>query len=436
MNRRIFRISSTLSLLAFGMSLFMGCASEQAASEEKSMLAIAPNDDNLSLVEGFDVVVVADSVGRARHLTVKENGDIYVHIGNKTKEGNSIIALRDTSGDGMADITSSFGPFPGTGIEIHKEHLYFATKSRIFRTKLDKALVPTMELDTIALLEGADGGHSEKSFAFDQSGNMYVNVGSLSNACMVEKRTKGSPGISPCTELESRGGIWKFSDDQQMQKQTLEKRYATGIRNAVAINWDPISNSLYVMQHGRDDLHRFWPDIYTPEQNAEVPAEELLHVQEGDNFGWPYCYYDPISKQRYLNPEYGGDGNSTAGCEDAKDPVFGFPAHWAPNDILFYSGKQFPAKYRGGAFIAFHGSWNRLGQKQDGFKVVFIPLKDGVPTGEYEIFADGFIGASSVDAPGEAKHRPCGLALGPDGSLYISDSVKGKIWRIVYTQGT
>ena len=133
-----------------------------------------------------------------------------------------------------------------------------------------------------------------------------------------------------------------------------------------------------------------------------------------------------------LNPEYGGDGTITERCESAKLPLVGFPGHWGPNDLLVYQGDQFPEKYKHGAFIAFHGSWNRLGHNQAGYNVVFVPMADGKVTGDYEVFADGFIGQEEIKAPGAAQYRPCGLAEGPDGSLYIVDSMKGRVWRIVY----
>ncbi len=421
------------------LTLFFSCQTSEPGTSGPIIpdLSFAPEDDSLTLPSGFQAVVVVDSLGRGRHLAVRDNGDIYVHLGSRTEDDHSIIAMRDTSGDGKIDIKESFAPFPGTGIKIHKDHLYFATKGRIYRSPLlAEQLLPAPQIDTIALLEGAEGGHSEKTFTFDQAGNMYVNVGSFSNACQEEKRTKGSPGIDPCVELETRAGIWKFNDSEREQVQTRDMRYATGIRNAVAITWDPASQSLYALQHGRDDLHRFWPDIFTEEQNVELPAEEFIRVEQNDDFGWPYCYYDHLQNQRFLNPEYGGDGKEVGRCADAKDPLIGFPGHWGPNDILFYQGSQFPEKYHKGAFIAFHGSWNRLGHPQDGFRVVFVPMKDGNPTGDWEIFADQFIGSSSIDAPGEAKYRPCGLAEGPDGSLYIVDSMKGRVWRIVHIPST
>jgi len=110
----------------------------------------------------------------------------------------------------------------------------------------------------------------------------------------------------------------------------------------------------------------------------------------------------------------------------------GFPGHWAPNGLLIYSGNQFPERYKNGAFIAFHGSWNRGAKNQAGYLVAFVPLgKDGKPTGKYEVFANGFAG-TDTPSPGGAKSRPMGLAQGPDGSLYITDSQKGKVWRVMY----
>jgi glucose/arabinose dehydrogenase len=114
-------------------------------------------------------------------------------------------------------------------------------------------------------------------------------------------------------------------------------------------------------------------------------------------------------------------------------PLIGFPGHWAPNGLLFYTGKMFPEKYRHGAFIAFHGSWDRSPLKQAGYNLVFVPMKDGKPSGPYEIFADGFAGKDQVITPRDAEHRPCGLAQGTDGSLYVSDDVKGTIYKIIYT---
>jgi glucose/arabinose dehydrogenase len=187
------------------------------------------------------------------------------------------------------------------------------------------------------------------------------------------------------------------------------------------------------MQHGRDQLNTLFPDLYDDKQNAELPAECMYELHQGSNCGWPYIYYDEFKHEKILGPEFGGDGKKTAG-EDAQDPVAAFPGHLAPNGLLFYTGTQFPEKYRNGAFIAFHGSWNRAPEPQKGFFVVFLPFKDGKPSGDWEIFADNFSGGPALTASGRVKHRPCGLAQGPDGSLYVTDDLKGTIWKISYNK--
>ena len=159
----------------------------------------------------------------------------------------------------------------------------------------------------------------------------------------------------------------------------------------------------------------------------------MVEVKEGADYGWPTCYYDGNLKSLVLAPEYGGDGKTVGLCADKTPPAAAFPAHWAPNDVLIYNGKSFPDAWHGGAFIAFHGSWNRAPGPQGGYNVVYQPLADGKASGDYVIFADGFAGAEK--APGRAEHRPAGLAVGPDGALYVSDDVKGRIWRITHLAG-
>jgi glucose/arabinose dehydrogenase len=239
--------------------------------------------------------------------------------------------------------------------------------------------------------------------------------------------------MDPCPILENAGGIWQFKADKFNQSYPEGVRYVTGIRNVVGLDWNNQNNELYIMQHGRDQLSMLYPEMYTDEQSAELPAEEFFLAKKGSNFGWPYCYYDQFQKKKILAPEYGGDSKKQGRCEGVDTPIMAFPGHWAPNALLFYTGNQFPDKYKNGAFIAFHGSWNRAPKDQQGYKVVFVPLgKDGKPSGDYELFASGFPGADIVKNPRDAKFRPCGLAQGPDGSLYISDSVKGRIWKISY----
>lgn len=419
------------SILNLMMVLFIFSCN---VNEENAKTVIIPEENNggILLPNKFGAAVVADSLGRGRHIVVNDNGDIYVHLRKLTDDGFGILALRDTSGNGRMDLKMGFSGVAGTGIELHNNYLYYSSRTEVYRSPMvADQLLPSDHVDT--LVHFVDGtGHMEKPFTFDGKGNILVNVGSSTNACQVEKRTKGSIGIDPCVELETRAGIWKFDENTLHQKQELSNRYATGIRNAVAINWNAKADNLYALQHGRDDLHRFWPDLFTEEQNLDLPGEEFLEVDEGDDFGWPYCFWDPFKNKKFLNPEYGGDGVITERCEGIKEPILAFPGHWAPNDLLFYTGDMFPEKYRDGAFIAWHGSWNRLGYNQAGYNIVFVPMKDGQPSGNWEIFADGFKGPKPLESPGDAVFRPCGLAQGSDGSLYVIDSQIGRLWRIMY----
>ncbi|MEO8406137.1 MAG: PQQ-dependent sugar dehydrogenase [Chitinophagaceae bacterium] len=383
----------------------------------------------VTLPEGFSATVFADTLGKARHI-VFNNGDLFVKLDN-LNQGRGILRLRDTNNDGVADDISGFGSYNGTGIAIKNGYLYASSNDDVFRYKLNQG-GSVDSASGVKIIEGLinKNQHNSKSIILDNDGNIYVNVGAPSNSCQVLDRQAGSMGMNPCHILDSAGGIWQFKADKPNQHYKDGVRYATGIRNIVGLDWNTQVNGLYAMQHGRDDLDRLFPDKYTEDQRVELPAEEFFRIHKGDNFGWPYCYYDPKQKAKVQAPEYGGDGKKTTGCDDKQKPIYAFPAHWAPNGLIFYTGDQFPEKYKNGAFIAFHGSWNRAPQKQAGYCVVFVPFKDGMPSGDYEVFADNFAGAK--ETPGDADYRPCGLAQSADGSLFISDDQKGRIWKVSY----
>lgn len=386
----------------------------------------------IALPSGFSSTVVAQGLGQARHITVNSNGDIYVKLA-KLKNGKGIIRLRDKNGDGKIDDTTSFGNYTGTGIALKNGFLYASNNTGVFRYKMNGTEPDVDHPETIVTGLLDQGQHNSKSITLDNAGNIYVNIGAPSNACQVQDRETGAPGQDPCPLLEKAGGIWQFKADKPNQSYAEGVRYATGIRNVVGLDWNTATNTLFVMQHGRDGLqdYHFYPDSIS----VELPAEEMLEVSKaGDNFGWPYCFYNQLEGKKVLNPEYGGDAKKVGRCADVKPPVVAFPGHMAPNGLLFYTGNQFPEKYKNGAFIAFHGSWNRAPLNQKGFYVAFVPFKDGKPSGEPEVFASGFAGKEDIASPNQAVHRPCGLAQGPDGSLYVSDDVKGSIWKISYKQ--
>ena len=400
----------------------------------------APGNGGLFLPDSFDAVVVADSTGRARHIAVNANGDVYVKLRSPAPKG--LLALRDENNDGRAETREVFGDYKdegeyGTGMRIYNGYLYFATAGEVYRMKLTgDDLVPDSKVELIMKDDYKNDPHKyehiAKPITFDNNGHLYVQFGAPGDVCQELDRIPGAPGQNPCPQLEEHGGVWQFDANKLNQTQKDGKRYATGIRSIVGMDWNHADNALYALQHGRDDLHRTWPALYTPWQSAVLPSEEFLKVTEGSDAGWPYYYYDHMQKKKLLNPEYGGDGKKTGDGDKLNQPLIGFPGHWAPNDLLFYTGNQFPERYKNGAFIAFHGSTIRAPYPQAGYFIGFVPFKNGVPSGEFEVFADGFAGVDTIINTSDADYRPMALAMGPDGSLYIGESEKGKIWRVMY----
>ncbi|GAA4458301.1 hypothetical protein GCM10023189_30320 [Nibrella saemangeumensis] len=414
--------------------------------DDKNKLPVTTTaNGGLFLPDGFEAVVVVDSLaGRARHIAVNTNGDIYVKARFVRDKDESVIALRDTNKDGRADIIKRFGGLNregsyGTAMRIHNGFLYFSSELIVYRYKLTPGkLVPESPLEVVLTDDHKHGMHEHiaKPLTFDNQGNMYVPFGAGSNTCQERNRTPNSAGQYPCTMLKDHGGIWRFDANKTGQTQKDGYKYATGLRSVVALDWNPVDNNLYALQHGRDDLLMLWAGTYSPWQSAVLPSEEFFRVKDGFDGGWPYTYYDQIKGKKVINPEYANDSRLNPEEMNLEKPLIGFPGHWAPNDLLFYQGTNltngFPARYQNGAFIAFHGSTNRAPYPQSGYIIGFVPLKDGKPSGSYEVFADGFVGKDLIVNVSDAVYRPMGIAMGPDGSLYIAETEKGKIWRITY----
>lgn len=416
-----------------------------AADRQAAERACAPDNGGVTLPEGFCATVFADTVGHARHLAVGPDGTVFVNTWSGRYYGNDqphpggfLVALRDTTQDGRADVVARFGDsvqsggHGGTGIAVYHGALYAEANDKILRYALTPAsIAPTGRPDVVVDGLPVTGDHPMHPFAIDSSGGLYIDLGTATNACQLKNRIPLSKGHRPCTELETRGGVWRYDANRTGQHFSPAARYATGIRNADGIAVDSTGRDVYATQHGRDQLFENWPKLYTAEQGQNFPAEEVVRVERGADYGWPECYFDSAQVKLVLAPEYGGDGGKAVGpCAGKRGPVAYFPAHWAPLDLLFYYGSRFPSRYRGGAFIAFHGSWNRAPGPQGGYNVVFFRLDRDKPAANYEVFADGFAGPNK--SPGQAAHRPAGLAAAPDGAIYISEDEHGRIWRVWY----
>jgi len=433
--------------IILGLLIFFIAACNISNTKTKIPKADSANG-GLFLPDQFEALVVVDSIGSARHIAVNDNGDIYVKLtyNEKMNGKGGTVGLRDLDNDGKVDSVSYFGDYKdegnsAVGMTIHDGYLYTSTVKQVLRTKLTEGkLIP--ESKTEVMLTDTDSNvvknwHTTKPVAFDKKGNMYVPFGTPSDAG--QDITKfgpigipGGAGLPPAPDLGTHGGIWRFDASKTNQFQKDGYRIATGIRSVVGMQWNNQDDHLYAVVNGIDNFHTMFPKLFNSWQAAVLPAELLIRADEGTNFGWPYAYYDQIQKKNVLQPGYGGDGKIIGRAAQFTEPVIGFPGHWAPMDVLFYEGDQFPDRYKSGAFVAFHGSTDRSPYSQAGYIVCFIPFKNNTATGEIEVFADGFTGIDTVVNTSDAVSRPMGLATGPDGSLYIVESNKGKMWRIMY----
>jgi glucose/arabinose dehydrogenase/cytochrome c5 len=428
----------SMALATASLVALMGVAGVALQRPAQAQGAACPTG-GLSLSPGFCASIIADNLGHVRHMAQGPDGTIYantwsgMYFPNAPPPAGGFLVAIKPKGDGQAEV-ARFGQTPadgvagGSGVAVYKGHVYAEVNDKIVRYALPSGGgVPAGKTPEVVVSGMPLGGnHPMHPFVIDAKGQIFVDMGSATNACQGDAgdRKPDVKGLTPCTELETRGGTWKYDADKLNQAFSAKERYATGIRNGEGYAFDG-AGRLYVTQHGRDQLPALWPKLYPNLKAAtELPSEELLQLTSGGDYGWPMCYHDRFQKKLVLAPEYGGDGGKAVGvCAQKTEPVAAFPAHWAPNDAAFYTAKAFPAPFQGGAFIAFHGSWNRAPEPQAGFNVVFQPMANGKASGDYIVFADGFTGS---------KLRPTGLLVGQDGALYISDDEKGRIWRVTY----
>ena len=269
-------------LLALWVPVAAGAPlSAPAQSAPSTRVACSSDNAGLSLPPGLCALAVARDLGPVRHLVVAPNGDVFANVANR-----GIVALRDSGGDGVADVIRRFGE-GGTGVALADGWLYYANNDAVYRLPWSPGqLDPRGSRETI--VQGLPtGGHEAKSIALGPGDALYVNLGSQTNSCQQKDRANRSPGLDPCRELETRAGVWRFSASKKNQAPREGHRYATGLRNALGLAIHPKNRALWATVHGRDQLAQNWG--FDPQKSAENPGEELVRIAEGDDFGWPYC---------------------------------------------------------------------------------------------------------------------------------------------------
>jgi len=233
-----------------------------------------PDNGGLTLPAGFCALVVAKDVGRARHMAVRPNGDLYVAVDNGPGAAiGHILALRDTDGDGRPDMRQEFGDIGGNGIAWGEGQLYFAPNDRVIRYSFTgDEFVPSAAPVVVVSGLPIGGDHPRKTVVLDGKGNMFVNHASASNNCQVANRQLESPGVDPCPELPTRAGVGRFSATATNQTLASGERWVTETRNMNALAINPADGLLYGAQNGRDQLFENWPSLFDARDDALLPA--------------------------------------------------------------------------------------------------------------------------------------------------------------------
>jgi glucose/arabinose dehydrogenase len=349
-------------------------------------LVIAPaalaSLDDVQLPPGFGIEVYAD-VPKARSLALGDRGTLFV----STRKARSVYAVVDNGDGSTRTIEILDGMRTPNGIAFHDGDLYVAEIDRVYRYRDAEDHLESMPKGEVLDIDlPSDRHHGWRYIGFGPDGKLYISIGAPCNVC-------DEPGYAQIIRVNPDG--------------TGRETYASGVRNSVGFTWHPESDELWFTDNGRDML------------GDDIPPCELNRApRPGLHFGYPYCHGADVSDPKF------GAGRS---CKDYTPPVQSLGPHVAPLGVRFYTGKMFPAEYRGQAFIAEHGSWNR--SKKIGYRVTLVRL-DGNRAVSYEPFAWGWLQNEQVSG------RPVDLVVKEDGSLLVSDDFAGKIYRITYSGDT
>ena len=376
---------------AFVVSLSMICivGVSVACGGSSSDTPVTPPPDSfpspLTVASGLQIKYFAKVPG-ARVMAMGPDGAVYVSVTGSGK----VVRVWDANGDNIADSVRTVvdglnGP---SGLAFHKGFLYIANTNGVVRAQLDAQGKLVGSVVPVSALPGG-GGHSTRTIVFGADSAMYVSVGSTCNLCIE-------------TDSE-RASVVRFNEDG-----SSGRVYSRGLRNAVGLAVEPSTHKLWVSQNERDDIQ---PD------HQNLPPEEINILQDGKDFGWPYCYSHngvPVP-----NPEY----NDAGRCASTVSAAFEMQAHSAPLGMTFLDkATKLPADYRSDLLVAFHGSWDR--SVPTGAKVVRIHVSGGVPTG-IEDFVSGW-----QREDGSRWGRPADVQVYKDGSILISDDQSGSLYRV------
>jgi len=359
------------------------------SAQNQAQIVPRPQGAELKVPAGFHVSLFADNLSRPRMIAVAPNGDLFVA---QSLQG-SILVMRDTNNDGVADTRTEYAtglenPF---GMAFSGGYFYVGQTTRLVRYKYTpgdtKAPGPPEKL-----LDFPGMGHSTRNVTFTSDGKkMYVAVGSLSNK---------SAGEDPI-----RAAINEYNPDG-----TGHRIFASGLRNPVGLAWQPGTGVLWASVNERDTL------------GDDLVPDYITSVKDGGFYGWPYSYIG-----NHPDPEHTGKMPDLVARAIVPDVLI--PAHSAAVSLTFYTGTQFPERYRNGAFVGLHGSWNR--SRPAGYRVAFVPFQNGKASGPPEDFVTGWIVSDAPNAA-TAWGRPVGVTVLRDGSLLVADDGGSRIWRITY----
>jgi glucose/arabinose dehydrogenase len=352
----------------------------------------------LRVPQGFTVGVFAQDLENPRSIEVAPNGDVYV----AEREAGRVRLLRDTNGDGRADVSRVVADGLGEdmegvhGLAIRDDRLYMVTVNELYSAPIQQDGGLGERTEHIGDIP--DGGqHPNRTMKWGPDGMLYLSVGSQTNAVP-------EPGKETATMMRVDPKEW------------TREVYAEGLRNTIGFGWHPVSGQLYGMDHNSDHRGNDWP------------PEEVNRIQQGRHYGWPFCGGNrEVDWQVAQNPDSGEERRKF--CDGTEPPVLTYTAHAAPMQMVFYTGTQFPAEYRNDAFVTMRGSWNR--NPPVGYEVARVRFDEKGEPATVESFVSGWL----IEGGRAHFGRLMGLAQAADGSLLVGDDSNGVIYRIAHEKG-